>query len=116
MSTLQIDHILARIFLVSGCRTQSDLARMLGIRQSSISDAKRRKSIPPEWLLKLLRLTNVHPDWILTGSGPRYMLPSETEAPAKEAHTVRIVETRPPEGCSSQDLINELVRRALTRT
>ncbi len=39
-----------RVFEAAGCRTQAELAAFLGIRQSSISDAKRRKSIPAEWL------------------------------------------------------------------
>lgn len=99
-----------RIRNVTGCGTQVTLAEFLDIKQSSISDAKRRNSIPPEWLIKIFRLKNIHPDWILTGEGPKYLLPSETATPP---HLIRIVEVRPPAECSAQDLINELVRRAL---
>ena len=45
---------LSRVFEAAECRTQMELADVLGIRQSSISDAKRRGVIPPEWLIKLL--------------------------------------------------------------
>ncbi|SNS06165.1 Bacteriophage CI repressor helix-turn-helix domain-containing protein [Humidesulfovibrio mexicanus] len=60
-----------RIRTVTGARTQVQLAEALDIRQSSISDAKRRASIPAEWLLKLQRKHQVFADWFLTGEGPR---------------------------------------------
>ncbi len=39
-----------RIRAVTGCGTQRELGRFLGINQSAISDAKRRGTIPAEWL------------------------------------------------------------------
>ncbi|MFR8275614.1 MAG: helix-turn-helix domain-containing protein [Desulfovibrio fairfieldensis] len=102
---------LQRFFEAAGCRTQTDLAKFLDISQSSISDAKRREVIPAEWLLKLLRNRGVNPDWILTGEGVHYLRsaePGESAFPAE-----RVIEIRPPEQCSAQELINELVRRAL---
>lgn len=62
---------LGRIKEVTGARTQVQLAEVLEVRQSSISDAKRRASIPAEWLLKLQRSHQVFADWFLTGEGPR---------------------------------------------
>ena len=102
---------LQRFFQTAGCRTQQQLAEFLGIRQSAITDAKRRGAIPADWLLKLLRMQGVNPDWILTGEGVHYLRsaePGESVFPAE-----RVIEIRPPEECSAQELINELVRRAL---
>ena len=101
-----------RLYLVSGCRTQVELAEMFGIRQSSISDAKKRQAIPAEWLVKLLRLKGINPEWIMTGLGPQKLGPASGEP---ETHVVYITETKPPKGCSSQELFNELVRRALVK-
>lgn len=39
-----------RILQATGLRTQSEVAALLGVKQSSISDAKRRKHIPDPWL------------------------------------------------------------------
>ena len=50
---------LARVFEAANCRTQEELAGLLGIRQSAVSDAKRRKSVPSEWLVCLFRLRSV---------------------------------------------------------
>jgi Bacteriophage CI repressor helix-turn-helix domain. len=43
-----------RICEAAACRTQIELASILKIKQSSISDAKRRKAIPSDWLITLL--------------------------------------------------------------
>ena len=100
---------LKRVFEAAGCRTQADLAEFFGIRQSSISDAKKRKSIPAEWLVKLLQHKSINPEWILTGQGSRYLRPTDDN----EATVVRITEIRPPAHCTTQELVAELVRRSL---
>ena len=56
-----------------GTRTQVELGEVLDIRQSSISDAKRRDSIPAEWFVKLFRKFGLNPDWVETGAGPWYL-------------------------------------------
>ena len=101
---------LARVFAAAGCHTQAELADLLGIRQSSISDAKRRQAIPAEWLIKLLRLKGINPEWILTGCGPQRLGPANGE---ESAHIVFLTKIQPPQECSAQELVNELVRRAL---
>lgn len=99
-----------RIFAAAECRTQNALAELLGIKQSAISLAKRKGTIPAEWLVKLLRLKGINPEWILTGFGPKKLGPASGEP---DTHVVYLTETRPPRGCSSPELFTELVRRAL---
>jgi len=65
--------IMTRIQAVAGTRTQVELAAVLGIRQSSISDAKCRGRIPDAWLISLLEQFGANPGWIKTGEGPRYL-------------------------------------------
>ena len=101
---------LARVFAAAECRRQVELAEFLGIRQSFISDAKKRQAIPADWLVTLLRLKGINPEWILTGLGPVRLGPVIEQTPAQAACRT---ETRPPEDCSAQELVNELVRRAL---
>ena len=102
---------LKRVFEVTGCATQIELANLLKIGQSSVSDVKRRGSIPPDWLVKLLRLKGVNPDWIINGEGAKYLVPSPAEPITP--HVASMAERRPPEECTAQELVNELVRRAL---
>lgn len=102
-----------RIRQATGTRTQSELADFLGIRQSSVSDAKRRCKIPSDWLVTIMRVKNVHPEWILTGNGPRYVLaptpPGYYET--GEAVQERWAKDEALRRLSSKDLADELLRR-----
>ncbi|QLA16622.1 LexA family transcriptional regulator [Desulfolutivibrio sulfoxidireducens] len=62
-----------RIKKSTGLRTQVEVAKLLDIRQSSISDAKRRKSIPDGWLIKLYQLYGLNPNWVLDGEQPQFL-------------------------------------------
>ncbi len=55
-----------RVLEAAECRTQVELADFLEVRQSSVSDAKRRQSIPAEWRVKLYEKNRINPDWIYT--------------------------------------------------
>ena len=103
---------LSRVFEAAGCRTQSELAEFLGVRQSSISDAKKRGSVPADWLLTLLCKKWINPTWVLTGQGARMLQPSEhiTSVPEKSAP---IVVRCPPHDCTIDELVQEVVRRAV---
>lgn len=75
------DVFLERVRKATGVKTQVELGKVLGIRQSSISDAKRRGSVPADWLMKLFRTYGLNPDWLLEGESPVYLKPGA--APAK---------------------------------
>ena len=62
-----------RIQFATNTRTQVELASVLEIRQSSISDAKRRSSIPADWYMKLFEKFGLSPDWLRHGAGPMYL-------------------------------------------
>lgn len=76
--------VLDRIKDSTGARTQVELAAVLGIRQSSISDAKRRNSVPSDWYLKLFRKYGLNPDWLAMGRGPQYIKTKEGYHPYDE--------------------------------
>lgn len=100
-----------RILEITECKTQSELAAFLEVRQSSISDAKRRKAIPPDWLLKLFTKRRINPDWIRTGIGGKTLQPvDETKSPFP---VVTVIERRPMADCTTDELLAELVRRGL---
>ena len=74
------DDILERIKKSTGARTQVELANLLGIRQSSISDAKRRNSVPADWYMKLYRSLGLNPEWLSDGTEPVYLKPGMADA------------------------------------
>ena len=63
---------LERLLQAAECRSQVELADFLGIRQSAISDAKRRGIIPADWLHFLQKTKGIRPEWILSGIAPKY--------------------------------------------
>ena len=73
MSEKHFQEAYARICEVTGCTTQEELAEYLGIRQSSISDAKRRCAVPDGWLVTLVEKEGVSPAWIRDGIGPKLL-------------------------------------------
>lgn len=97
---------MGRIKEVTGARTQVQLAEVLEVRQSSISDAKRRASIPPEWLLKLQRSHKIFADWFLTGEGPRETTGGPSARVAELEQEIQAVRTE-AEGLS------DMIRNAL---
>ena len=65
--------VFKRIKQATNRNTQIDLAELLEIRQSSISDAKKRNSVPAHWVLTLYRKFGLNPDWVLSGTSPMYL-------------------------------------------
>lgn len=102
---------LRRVFEAAGCRTQVELAEFLGVRQSSVSDAKKRGSVPAEWLLKLLLLRGINPVWVLTGQGARWMQPAEEAGRLPLA--LSDVGACAAKDCTTEALLQELLRRAM---
>lgn len=64
---------LKRIFETTGIGSQAELAEVLDINRSAISQARRKDTIPSKWLLQLFRTYSLNPDWAETGSGPPFL-------------------------------------------
>ena len=64
------DAQMERLKLVIRKHTATDLADFFGVPESTVSAAVRRGKMPSSWLVILMRVKNVHPEWILTGKGP----------------------------------------------
>lgn len=61
--------VIKRIQAATHTRSQTELASLLEISQSSVAEAKRRQAIPADWYLKLFEKLGVNPDWLKSGSG-----------------------------------------------
>ena len=96
-----------RIQKFTGTKTQEQLAESLGIRQSSISDAKRRRRIPAEWYMTLSE-KGANALYLKHGVGEPYM--SETKDEAAATLTPFFLSRSP-----SQILLIELFSRALPK-
>jgi len=81
-----------RIKNVFGVRTQVQLAELIGVRQSSISDAKRRCSIPSDWLLTIWNKTGHSPTWIMEGDACGHRFAVASTAPGEMVNAVEVRE------------------------
>ena len=93
-----------RLKLVIRKHTATDLADFFGVPQSAVSAAVRRGKMPSSWLVILMRVKNVHPEWILTGKGPCLM--TLRPEPSRYETDVEALRRLP-----SHMLAEELVRR-----
>lgn len=64
--------VYARMLFAANVRTQTELANILGIKQASISDAKKRGNIPADWCMRLYDRCGINVDWQRFGAGPVY--------------------------------------------
>lgn len=103
-----------RVFEAAECKTQVELAELLEIRQSSISDAKRRESVPSEWIVKLFDKKRINPEWVRTGHGSKTLQIIEG-VESKVPEVINIVERRPAQDCTTDELVAEIVRRVLKK-
>lgn len=94
----EFNGIYSRVLEAAGAQTQQDLAERLGIRQSSVSDAKKKKRVPASWILSLCLEAGYNPRWLLTGEPPRRLVsPNAGDAPdAREGLSIVAVNAPTP--------------------
>lgn len=73
LAPADLEQIMKRFFEIANAKTQDELAAVLGIRQSSVSESKRRNLIPSDWYITLFDKFNVNPNWLRYGCGPKFL-------------------------------------------
>jgi len=71
MSSERFDSFMKRLHEATPIASQANLAKVLNISRSAITQAKRNDSIPPKWIIELSRQQNLNPGWLEKGSGPK---------------------------------------------
>ncbi|WP_027186044.1 LexA family transcriptional regulator [Desulfovibrio inopinatus] len=67
MTHLDFDTFYARVCQATGIDSQSELADKLRVHRSAITQAKKKKSVPEKWILRLSRMYAIDADWLMTG-------------------------------------------------
>ncbi|MDQ7831004.1 MAG: S24 family peptidase [Desulfovibrionaceae bacterium] len=65
----EFDAFFQRAGRTCGVKSQSELAGLLGVHRSAVTQAKNKDSVPKSWALTLSGLFGVDPQWLLTGVG-----------------------------------------------
>ncbi len=58
-----------RVAEALGIGSQAELASLLGVNRSAVSQAKRKDTVPEKWILHLSRTSGLNPDWLEHGRG-----------------------------------------------
>lgn len=81
---MNYNEVYIRMLAVAKVTTQVEIAEVLKVRQSSVSDAKRRDKVPAGWFLVFLEEYGINPAWLRTGQGPKYLV-GTNDAPCTQA-------------------------------
>ena len=73
MPDLMFDTFYKRVSEALSITSQMELAAVLNLNRSAISQAKKKGVIPDKWILNLFRFHGVNPDWIETGEGQMFL-------------------------------------------
>jgi len=63
-----------RIRLETEIQNQEQLAAFLGIKQASVSGAKKRGQFPRAWAEKVAKSYNLRYEWIMEGTEPKQII------------------------------------------
>lgn len=63
-------------------KSHSELAAILKVNRSAITQARKKNSVPANWLLELFRNHGLNPDWLEGGSGPQWLKPVDADGNA----------------------------------
>ena len=79
MSAAKFESFLQRVFQATGITSQTELASVLKINRSAITQARKKNSIPDKWILQLYKTFGLNPDWVETGSGRTFIKKSDSD-------------------------------------
>jgi len=69
MAFHRFESFFERVTAATGIRSQTELAAVLGINRSAVTQAKRKGAIPANWVFGLSRKFGLNPDWLERGTG-----------------------------------------------
>jgi len=104
--SLLFDSFLQRAFEATGAGSQNELASILRINRSAITQARNKDSIPAKWLLKLYRQYGLNPDWLETGEGRTFL--KQADAVDSEFKNIPKVKARLCAGGGSFEVGSEI--------
>ncbi len=73
MNSIDFNSFYSRLIDGDHIVSQKDLAHILGVDNSAISQAKKRNSVPRVWIATLSEKLGLNTEWIKTGTGEKYI-------------------------------------------
>ena len=89
MTPTKFESFLKRVFEATGITSQAELASILNINRSAITQARKKDSIPDKWILQLYRSFGLNPDWVETGISQNFQEKSDSDSIYKNIPKVK---------------------------
>lgn len=93
------DIFFERVSKVAGLSTLVQLAELLEVNRSAITQARKKGTVPATWKLNLFRKLGLNPNWLEGGAGPPILKPGHEES--ADFHSVPKVQARLCAGAGS---------------
>ncbi len=103
-----------RIRLETEIQNQEQLASFLGIKQASVSGAKKRGQFPRAWAEKVARRYNLRYEWIMEGTEPKRIVSNmDQEEINLIFDQLRFIFTKgsPADRTKVKDIVNEIFEK-----
>ena len=79
MTSSDFDQVIQRVYEATGIDSQAELANVLRINRSAVTQARKKGAVPDKWLLQLYRQFGLNPEWLERGDGPTFLMGSTEE-------------------------------------
>lgn len=76
MTSSDFDRVIQRVYEATGIDSQAELANVLRINRSAVTQARKKGAVPDKWLLQLYRQFGLNPEWLERGDGPAFLIAS----------------------------------------
>ncbi len=93
MKAFDFSTIIERVYAATGIDSQTELARVLNINRSAVTQARKKGHVPDRWLLQLYRKFGLNPEWLENGAG-RIFLGTATSDSATQFEKIPKVTAR----------------------
>jgi SOS-response transcriptional repressor LexA len=65
------NNFFARVSEAVGVSTPTELAKILNVNRSAVTQARKKNSVPATWMLSLFKNYGLNPEWLETGKLPQ---------------------------------------------
>ncbi len=62
-----------RVYEATEIDSQLQLASVIGVNRSAITQARKKNSVPESWILRLYKTYGLNPEWLESGSGKVFL-------------------------------------------
>ena len=92
MEDAKFNQVFERLLLATNSKNDGALAVALGVSAQSVSQAKKKLQIPPQWIIDISIKNRISADWLISGVGSMDSTDSQHTSMRQSTTTERVVQ------------------------